>query len=161
GEACYGTGSVAVHWTDPVDRSPSYIPMASPFVSKLATIAATAHSAHRFDVIFSHYLEPYGVAGYLASQMTGLPHVARMAGSDAGRLWRHPQFAAVYDHVLRSAEIVVAAHVVAERAVQRGVKPERIAAGGGYALPEDLFTPDGHQLDLPGLRAEIEADSEL
>ena len=29
-----------VHWTDPVDRSQSYIPMASPFVSKLAAIAA-------------------------------------------------------------------------------------------------------------------------
>jgi glycosyltransferase involved in cell wall biosynthesis len=160
-EASYATGSVTVHWTDPVDRSQFYIPMASPFVSKLATIAATAHSAHRFDVIFSHYLEPYGVAGYLASQMTGLPHVARMAGSDAGRLWRHPQFEAIYDHVLRSAEIVVAAHVVAERAMQRGVKPERIAAGGGYALPDDLFTPDGPQLDLPTLRAEIATDSEL
>src|SRR5205814_8177646 len=128
GEACYGTGSVAVHWTDPVDRSPSYIPMASPFVSKLATIAATAHSAHRFDVIFSHYLEPYGVAGYLAAQMTGVPHVVRMAGSDAGRLWRHSQFEALYDHVLRSAQTVIAAHTVAERAIQHGVDPGRIVA---------------------------------
>ena len=83
-EAHGGAGSVTVHWTDPVDRSQSYLPMASPFVSKLAAIAARAHSAHPFDVIFSHYLEPYGVAGYLASQMTGLPHVVRMAGSDAG-----------------------------------------------------------------------------
>ena len=29
----YDKGSVTVHWTDPVDRSQSYIPMASPFVS--------------------------------------------------------------------------------------------------------------------------------
>src|SRR6267378_3522832 len=35
-EAAYGSGSVTVHWTDPVDRSQSYIPMASPFVTKLA-----------------------------------------------------------------------------------------------------------------------------
>src|SRR5258708_7349679 len=93
--------------------------------------------------------------------MTGLLHVARMAGSDAGRLWRHPQFEALYDHVLRSAEIVVAAHVVAARAVQHGVDPGRIAAGGGYALPKDLFTPQGPRLDVQGLRAEIEAGSEL
>ena len=115
-----------MHWTDPVDRSQSYIPMASPFVSKLATIAARAHSAHPFDVIYSHYLEPYGVAGYLASQMTGVPHVVRMAGSDAGRLWHHPQFEALYDHVLRSAAIVVAAGTVAERAAQRGVDPSAL-----------------------------------
>ena len=113
----YGTGSVTVHWTDPVDRSQSYIPMASPFVSKLAAIAARVHSECPFDVIYSHYLEPYGVAGHLAAQMIGVPHVVRMAGSDAGRLWHHPQFEALYDHVLRSAEVVIAAGPVAERAI--------------------------------------------
>ena len=81
-------GSVMVHWTDPVDGSQSYTPMASPFVSKLAATTARAHSECPFDVIYSHYLEPYGVAGYLAAQMTGVPHVVRMAGSDAGRSGR-------------------------------------------------------------------------
>ena len=121
-------GSVTVHWTDPVDRSQSYIPMASPFVSKLAAIAARAHSAHPFDVIYSHYLEPYGVAGYLAAQMTGVPHVVRMAGSDAGRLWQHPQLEALYDHVLRSAEVVIATGAVADRAVaaRRRSRPHRV-----------------------------------
>ena len=88
--AAHHGGSVTVHWTDPVDRSQSYIPMASPFVSKLAATAARAHSERPFDVIYSYYLEPYGVAGFLAAQMTGVPHVARMAGSDAGRLGAIP-----------------------------------------------------------------------
>ena len=112
-EAGYGTGSVTVHWTDPADRSQSYVPMASPFVSKLSTIAARAHSERPFEVIYSHYMEPYGVAAHLASQMTGVPHVVRMAGSDAGRLWHHPQFEALYDHVLRTARVVIAAGTVA------------------------------------------------
>jgi len=99
-EARLGTGSVTVHWSDPVDRSQNYIPMASPFVTKLASIAARVHAEYPFDVIFSHYLEPYGIAAYLASQITGVPHVARMAGSDAGRLWHHPQFEALYDHAV-------------------------------------------------------------
>jgi hypothetical protein len=79
--AAHDEGSVTVHWTDPVDRSQSYIPMASPFVSKLAAVAARAHSERPFDVIYSHYLEPYGVAGWIASQMTDVPHVIRTAGS--------------------------------------------------------------------------------
>ena len=37
-------GSVTVHWTDPVDSSQFYIPMASPFVSKLAATAARSRS---------------------------------------------------------------------------------------------------------------------
>ena len=145
-EARYGAGSVTLHWTDPVDRSQTIIPMASAFVSKLAAIAARVHSEQPFDVIYSHYLEPYGVAAHLAAQATGVPHVARMAGSDAGRLWHHPQFEALYDHVLRSAEVVITAGKVAERAIRRGIALDRIAAGGQFAIPEDLFAPNGPKL---------------
>jgi glycosyltransferase involved in cell wall biosynthesis len=160
-EAVYGAGSVTVHWSDPADRSQSYIPMASAFVSKLAGIAGSVHGRHPFDVILSHYMEPYGVAAHLAAQIAGVPHVMRMAGSDAGRLWHHPQFQALYDHVLRSAEVVIAAGAVAERAIQRGIDPDRIALGGGFSVPEDLFTPDGPVLDLATLRKEVEQDPEL
>jgi glycosyltransferase involved in cell wall biosynthesis len=160
-EASFGKGSVTVHWTDPVDRSQSYIPMASPFVTKLAGIAASAHAAMPFDVIFSHYMEPYGIAGYLAAQITGLPHVVRMAGSDSGRLWHHPQFEPAYDHVLRSAQVVIATGAVARRAAERGVGPDRIAAGGAYALCEDLFTPEGPRLDVAALRGELSANPDL
>jgi glycosyltransferase involved in cell wall biosynthesis len=160
-EASYGAGSVTVHWTDPVDRSQFHIPMASPFVSKLAAVAARVHAERPFDVILSYYMEPYGVAGYLAAQMAGVPHVARMAGSDAGRLWHHPQFEPLYDHVLRSADIVIAVGTVAERAIRRGVDPGRIASAGGFAVPEELFTPKGPRLDLARMRKEVAADPEL
>jgi glycosyltransferase involved in cell wall biosynthesis len=160
-EARYDSGSVTVHWTDPVDGSQSYIPMASPFISKLATVAAQAHSERPFDVIYSHYLEPYGVAGHLAAQITGVPHVARMAGSDAGRLWRHPQFELLYDHVLRSAELVIATGPIAKRAIERRIDPARIVFGGGIVVPDDVFTPDGPALDLKQVRREVAADPDL
>lgn len=159
-EGRHGAGTVTVHWTDPVDRSQFHIPMSSPFVSKLASVAAGVHAEHPFDVIFSHYLEPYGVAGHLIAQMTGTPHVVRMAGSDAGRLWRHPQLEALYDHVLRAADFVVAVSSVAERAGQRGIEPERIVAGGAYSIPQD-FAPEGPVLDLVALRTEVTQDSDL
>jgi glycosyltransferase involved in cell wall biosynthesis len=154
-EAQFGTGSLTVHWSDPVDRSQSYIPMASPFVSKLASIAAKVHAERTFDLIYSHYMEPYGVAGYLASEITSVPHVVRMAGSDAGRLWHHPQLDTLYDHVLRSAESVIAGGVVMQRAIERGVSPSQIVFGGGYTLPEALFTPDGPVIDIKSLIGEL------
>jgi glycosyltransferase involved in cell wall biosynthesis len=160
-EARYSPGSVTVHWTEPADASQSYLPMASPFVSKLAGTAARVHSEHPFDVIFSFYLEPYGVAGHLAAQIVGVPHVVRMAGSDAGRLWHHPQFEALYDHVLCSAETVITAGAVAQRAIERGVDPARIEFGGGFAMPDELFAPNGSVLDYAAIRTEIEADSDL
>jgi glycosyltransferase involved in cell wall biosynthesis len=160
-EGAYGIGSVTVHWTDPVDSSQFYIPMASAFVSKLAATAARVHSERPFDLVYSHYLEPYGVAGHLVADIARVPHVVRMAGSDAGRLWRHPQFEALYDHVLCSAAIVIATGMVAGRAIKRGVRPERIEAGGALELPEDLFRPDGPALDLAALQREIELEPEI
>ena len=154
-EAQFSDGSLTVHWSDPVDRSQSYIPMASPFVSKLCSIAAKVHAERPFDVIYSHYMEPYGVAGYLASAITGVPHVVRMAGSDAGRLWHHPQLVTLYDHVLRSAECVIVGGAVMQRAIERGVSSRQIAFGGGYTLPETLFTPDGPVIDLKSLIGEL------
>ena len=160
-EASYGEGSVTVHWTDPVDRSQTYIPMASPFVSKLAGIALRLHAEHPFDVIHSFYLEPYGVAGHLAAQMTGVPHVTRTAGSDAGHLWRHPQLEALYDHLFRSAAGVITGQAVAARAIARGVVADRIAFAGGVIVPESVFTPIGPSIDLPALRAEVASDPDL
>jgi glycosyltransferase involved in cell wall biosynthesis len=160
-EAVYAGGSVSVQWTDPIDQSQAHIPLNSPVVTKLATLAAHAHAARPFDVIFSHYLEPYGVAGHLAAQMTGVPHVVRMAGSDAGRLWQHPQFELLYDHVLRSAEVVIAAGAVVKRAVERGIAADRIAPAGGFAIPEHLFAPEGPLLDITALRATARTDPQL
>ena len=154
-------GSVAVHWTDPIDNSQFYIPMASAFVSKLAATAARVHAERPFDVIYSHYLEPYGVAGHLVADIARIPHVVRMAGSDAGRLWRHPQLEALYDHVLHSATTVITTGMVAGRALKRGVRPERIAAVGGLELRQDLFCPEGPALDLAALRQEIDLDPDM
>jgi glycosyltransferase involved in cell wall biosynthesis len=160
-EATYGDGSVTVHWTDPLDSSQFYIPLASAFVSKLAATAARVNSERPFEVVYSHYLEPYGVAGHLAAEIARVPHVVRMAGSDAGRLWHHPQFESLYDHVLRSAAAVIASGTVAGRAIKHGVGAERIAAVGGPDIPEDLFCPDGAALDLGALRRELESDPDL
>src|SRR5260370_27660809 len=110
---------------------------------KVGGMGGGLHAEHPFDVIHSFYLEPYGVAGHLAAQMTGVPHVTRTAGSDAGRLWRHPQLEALYDHLLRSAAGVITGQAVAARAVQRGVDADRIAFAAGLILPESGFTPIG------------------
>jgi glycosyltransferase involved in cell wall biosynthesis len=160
-EASNGRGSVRVHWSDPVDRSQSYIPMASPFVSKLAGIAVHVALEHPFDVIYAHYLEPYGVAGHLAAEIIGVPHVVRLAGSDAGRLWHHPQLQPVYDHVLRSAKAVIAAGEVARRAIERGVAVERVVWGGAFAVPDDVFAPQGPLLDVADLRRAVESEPEF
>src|SRR6185312_13952169 len=134
-EQSYGAGSVRVHWSDQAGGALFHIPEGNPFVTKLASIAVGLHAQQPFDAILSYYLEPYAVSGYLASQITGVPNIVRMAGSDAGRLWRQPQLEAVYDHVLRSAAFAVTGRVVAARAPSRPTPIRRSAIWSGAALP--------------------------
>jgi glycosyltransferase involved in cell wall biosynthesis len=159
--ASYGKGSVAVHWTDPADWSQHHLPMASPFASKLAGMALGLHAKRPFDVIYSHYLEPYGVAAHVVAQSTRVPHVARMAGSDAGRLWHHRQLEPLYDEVLRAAAAVITGPVPGQRALARGIDPRRLAVSGGFSVPERLFKPTGPVLDIAALRAQARRDPAL
>ncbi len=157
-EADYGSGYVRVHWTDPVDGPQWHIPMGSPFVSKLASLGAAAGAEIGFDVVYSYYMEPYGIAGHLIADMLKVPHVIKTAGSDAGRLWSHSQLQPLYDHVFRSADYLVAGGKVAERMMSIGIDRGRIWPDPDFTVQDDLFTPIGPALDVAGLCATAEED---
>jgi len=147
-EADYGEGSVRVSWTEPMDASQRFIPRNNPSVTKLASLALTAHRDAPFDLVHSFYLEPYGVAGHIVAQALNLPHIVKTAGSDAGKLWHHSQFEPLYDHILSNADLFIASGTVARRAIDHGIDPGRIVASRGFQLATDLFCPDGDRLDL-------------
>lgn len=154
-EADYGKGSVRVSWTEPVDWRQRYIPRNNPSVTKLVSLALATHGDKPFDIVHSYYLEPYAVAGHLLATTLDLPHVVKTAGSDVGKLWRHPQLEPLYDEILQSADLFFAAGVTAARAIEHGVDPRRIIANRGFQLSTDLFHPDAPPLDLAALAREI------
>jgi glycosyltransferase involved in cell wall biosynthesis len=158
-EADYGEGAVRVSWTEPVDRGQGFIPRNNPSVTKLASLALAAHREAPFDLIHSYYLEPYGIAGHVVAQALDLPHIVKTAGSDAGKLWHHPQFEPFYDHVLCSADLYIAGGVVTQRAIDHGVAPQRVAANRGFQLNTELFSSDGDKLDLSEILAEAAEDA--
>lgn len=157
-EADYGKGSVHVHWTAPPDRSQFAIPMASAHATKLAGLGIDAVERHAIDIVFSFYVEPYAVAGHLIAEACGLPHVIRTAGSDSGRLWRHPQFKPLYDHVFRSASMILAGGTVARALVGIGVPHDRLRPAAGFRVDEQAFSSDGPALDVPELLELARAD---
>lgn len=153
-----GGGSVRVHWSDVPDYRQRHIPWHNPLATKLASIAAEVIKEHDLQVVLSYYLEPYGVAGHLAAEMTGRPHVVKHAGSDVGHLRLHPQFRPLYDHVFRSAQRVITGGTVAQELKDIGVAEEKIFLRDDFRLPESIFCPEGNTLDLKQLFCEMAAD---
>lgn len=77
------------------------------FLSYLAS-ANEAFEQHTPDLIFSHYLEPYSLAGHFLSSKWDVPHMVTHAGSDIGRLCRVPAVLKVMQHVLGKADGFIA-----------------------------------------------------
>ncbi|MBV9542809.1 MAG: glycosyltransferase family 4 protein [Chloroflexi bacterium] len=140
-----------VLYTTPFGRSQFHIPWSNPFVTKLAALALEAVQEHRAQVVFSHYLEPYAVAGHLAASLAEVPHVITHSGSDLGRLMHDPALRPVYLEVIRRADLFVAKSKSAAALVGDGA---RLAAPGAlhpYAPPDEFFNPQATALDIDSL----------
>jgi glycosyltransferase involved in cell wall biosynthesis len=153
--ARYEDGYVRVHNTVLDTIAQWHVPWHNPYATKLAGLAIEVIRDHALDCVFSWYLEPYGVAGHLAANFTGIPHVLRTAGSDVGRLWHQPGMRSLYDQVFLAADVIMASGSLRKSLADLGVRPERIAPTDSTFVPLDEFAPEGDVLDLRdfGVRA--------
>ncbi len=145
-------GYVRVHWTDDDINRQRHVPWSNPFVTKLASTAADVVRERDLELIFSYYLEPYGIAAHLAATITAKPHVIKPAGSDFGRLRQRSQFRPLYDYVLQSA-----ARVVLRATDSDAVETWRLWDGDDFRLPETVFVPYGPCLDIARFERELAA----
>ena len=76
------------------------------YVSYLAAARETV-LRHRPDVILSHYLEPYALAGGQLAAEFGIPHVVTHAGSDIVRLCADEPIRSLYRSILSEAAYFV------------------------------------------------------
>jgi glycosyltransferase involved in cell wall biosynthesis len=142
-------GRVRVHNVEAFSRrAMAHIPVANPYVTRLASLATEVVRRHRCEVIFAYYFEPYGVSAWLASRWTDRPLIVKHAGSDLDRLARVPDLATAYKEVVRSADAVVTRTSLIPRFVGMGVAPERITVDRPFALPPVFFGPDAPVLDV-------------
>ena len=158
-EGEYGGGKVRVHQTHPLAPN-SYIPWTNPYVSKLVGRAIEVGNVRGCDAIVGVYLEPFGVAAALLSVVLQKPLILRHAGSDVGRLSKHPDLVETYRWTLGRADAVVTGAPfgnVYETLLALGVLPAKLKTLGASALP-NWFCDSNENLDLMAL-AEASAAS--
>jgi glycosyltransferase involved in cell wall biosynthesis len=135
--------------------SMGHIPRSNPFVSKLAGLAAQVTRVHECELIFSYYYEPYGVAGWLAAQWTGVPFIIKHAGSDLDRIMGVPDLATTYREILSSADAVVTQPRFITRFLGLGVHPKRLLRDVAFGIQREVFTPQTEPMVLSGIDKDI------
>jgi glycosyltransferase involved in cell wall biosynthesis len=156
------SGFVRVHSTEPPDYASGtmfYIPQNNPTVTRLASIATDLIHAEDCQVIFSYYLEPYGLAAHMASLWTGVPYLFKHAGSDLHRLALRDDLRTAYVEVLHRANRIISSGPSREQILSYGVPKERITPSISFELPNQYFRPDGPPLDINSVLAELRASN--
>jgi len=131
-------GFVKVRNTQPLTDAMMHIPLSNPFVTKLSSVATQVIRQHGCEVIFAYYLQPYGMAAYLASQWTGVPYMVKHAGSDLGRLMKQPGLTTSYREILRAADSVSTGSDFTESFLAMGEK-KKISGWAGHPRFQTFF----------------------
>lgn len=148
-EPTFDGGRVRLFTPDADSGELHHIPHSSAYVSRLAGLATDVIKSHNSEVIFSYYLEPYGVAAHLASAWTGVPYVVRHAGSDLGRLMKNAGLRTTFREVFVRADVVQTG-AECEPFIAMGVDPNRIWQSRAFPLPP-IFHGPIQPLDLNDL----------
>lgn len=132
--------STVVH-TSHVDKRHVFIPQNNPSVSKLVGIGLRVIEEMKPDLIWSYYVEPYGVVALLLSKLTGVPYIVRHAGSDLGRLMLTDQLKPLYHEVFRNAVAVLTNSFHFPKFKEMGVDEKRTIQYVSVKVPADVFYP--------------------
>lgn len=139
-------GRLRVSWTGLwSERDWHHVPTGNPTHTRLVSLALQAVAEQRSELILSHYLEPYGVAAATVGSLTGLPWVARHAGSDRFRLINNPELGTLYKATLRHANGVMFS---GSDLLGLGVEPERVIEMPARNFIPPSFSEDSSPMDL-------------
>ncbi|OGG49434.1 hypothetical protein A2763_03865 [Candidatus Kaiserbacteria bacterium RIFCSPHIGHO2_01_FULL_54_36] len=130
------------------DAPPRHIPFSEGYVTRLVALGLRAIEKNGADVIYAHYLEPYGVAGLLLKQLTGLPLVVCHAGSDIYKLFKHTDYSYVLGRILQSADIALMSHSLFDVANALGIPQKRLRAIPPRSR-HPAFSPEGKGFEFP------------
>ncbi|MGD8617522.1 MAG: glycosyltransferase, partial [Gammaproteobacteria bacterium] len=126
-------------------------PDTRPDPSRLAALAIERIESEGLELVFSHCLEPYGIAGQLAASLTGLPHLLRQTGSQLPRLPRLHELLPLHRRVLSAVDCVLTDIPGRNILAGWGLEPRRALLQAGAFCPTEFFHPAAEPLDVTGL----------
>ncbi len=77
-----------------------------PYTVALASQMASVIKKHKLDLIHAHYAIPHAVSAYLAHEMTGIPYVVTLHGSDVHTLGADPAYQPATRFAVEAADAV-------------------------------------------------------
>ena len=125
----------------------SSIPFSRYYESRIANIAIDIIKKHNIDVIYSHYLLPYGVSALLTKKLTNKPWVLQHAGSDITRLFSFSQLKSIFVACFNNADKIIGYANTREKMIEYNLDVNKLVhASKSINLNE--FNPNAKPFDF-------------
>ncbi len=140
-EQRYVPENVHVHSTNP-DNNPWHIPFSKAYTEKIANLSIEVIEKYNIQVIDSFYILPYGVAAFIARNISGKPHILRHAGSDIGKLFASSSYQTLFEKIFQRADKIMTIPPLKEMFLSLGIPESKIAFDEKVSVDTKAFNPE-------------------
>ena len=137
-----------VHLFSTVKDFKSPILKSNYYSEKLISLATQIIRKYNPDIIYSHYILPYSIVGFVTKQITGKKHIMRHAGSDIGRLYKSKFLKPIFIESFKDAEIVFGGKNAIKIFEQEELDKNKIYQVGNNAINPLFFNQEADPFNL-------------
>lgn len=128
--------------------NPWHIPFSKAFTERMANLAIEVIEEHDIQLIDSHYALPYGIAAFIAKNITGRPQILRHAGSDIGKLLASSSYNTLFKAIFQRVDKIITIPPLEEMFLSLGIPESKIAFDEKVSIDTKAFNPQVSPLNL-------------
>jgi glycosyltransferase involved in cell wall biosynthesis len=133
--------NVYLHSTNP-DTNPWHIPFSKAYTERISNLALEVIEKHNIQLIDSSYVLPYGIAGFIATSISGIPQILRHAGSDMGKLFASSAYNTLFEAIFQRADMIVTVPPMKETFLSLGIHKSKIGFDEKVSVDTKAFNPE-------------------
>jgi len=137
----YAPENVFVHSTNP-NNNPWHIPFSKAYTERIASLAIEVIEKYNIQLIDSFYILPYGVAAFIAGNITVRPQILRHAGSDIGKLFASSSYNTLFREIFQRADKIITIPPLKEMFLSLGILESKITFDENVSVDTKTFNPE-------------------
>ena len=132
--------NVFIHSTD-VEKNPWHIPFSPAYTERISNLAIEVIRDYNIQIIDSNFILPYGIAGNITKNITGVPQILRHAGSDIGKLFKSTSYSTLFNSIFQRADKILTYPQLKDMFISMGIPESRISIDDMVIVDSRAFNP--------------------
>jgi len=137
----YTPQNVFVHSLN-FDNNPWHIPFSRAYTERIANLAIEVIEEYNIQLIDSYYILPYGIAAFIAKNITGRPQILRHAGSDLGKLFASSSYQTLFKSIFQRVDKIITIPPIEKMFLSLGISESKIAFDEKVSVDPKAFKPE-------------------